>query len=145
MSSMTRLGALAVGAALVGAACSPSGASEPERIQPDGERVEILAPAHGSESDGTVEFIVDKGQVDTTGDTVGNDADGDFWLVVDHGCANVGDALPVDDAGYHRVPAGADSIELDLGVGAHNVCFQFADSSNVAYYEVDEITIRVTT
>lgn len=145
LSASTRLFGLALGVtALAGAAaaCTASGAEE-SKPAPDPQRqIEIVSPTLGEELDGPVEFVIDRGTVDTTGDTV--DAGGAFWLVVDQECVAVGETLPVDRPGHHRVPDGADTAELDLAPGTHEVCLQFADATNVAYYEIDDVTISVS-
>jgi hypothetical protein len=138
----TRLLGLALGVTAIAAGCSASGAEEKAAPVPDGDRVEILSPAHGADVRGPVTFTIDRGPVAATDDTV--DEGGTFWLVVDGDCVDVGAALPVDEPGHIPVPAGQDQVEVDLAPGAHDVCLQFADAQNIAYYEIDEITIRVT-
>ena len=142
-STSTRLIALALGASALAAACTPSGADVSGREAADSGKIEIVSPTLNEEVSGPVEFVISRGQVDTTGDTVESDAGGAFWLVVDRECEAVGETLPVNQSGYNRVPDGADTVTLDLAPGTHEICLQFADASNVAYYEVDELTISV--
>jgi hypothetical protein len=141
-ATSTRLITLALGASALAVACTPSGAEE-SQAPADSGRIEIVSPSLNEEVTGPVEFVIDRGAVDTTGDTVGSDAGGAFWLIVDQGCVPVGDELPVADPGHHRVPDGEDSVTVDLAAGSHEICLQFADASNITYYEIDEITISV--
>jgi hypothetical protein len=134
-SASTRALALALGLGALGASCAASGAEEGTVRAVDGDRIEIVSPAHGTVVDEPVRFTIDRG-------TVG-DEPGTFWLVIDGECAEVGEELPVDEPGHVEVPAGQDTVEVSLPAGAHDVCLQFTDPDHVAYYEVDEITIRV--
>lgn len=142
-STSTRLIALALGASALAAACTPSGADVSGRDAADSGKIEIVSPSLNEEVSGPVEFVINRGAVDTTGDTVGSDAGGAFWLVVDRECGSVGERLPVDQTGYNRVPDDSDTLTIELAPGTHEICLQFADASNVTYYEVDDVTISV--
>lgn len=137
-STSTRAFGLALGLAALGASCAASGAEEP--AQPvrtvDGDRIEIVTPDHGAVVSTPVTFTIDRGNVAA-------DEEGAFWLVIDAGCAEVGEELAVDEPGHVAIPAGEDQVQVSLPAGAHDVCLQFADPEHIAYYEVDEITIRV--
>jgi hypothetical protein len=137
-SASTRALGLALGLAALGASCAASGADE--RAEPvrtvDGDRIEIVTPAHGDVVSTPVTFTIDRGSVSA-------DEPGTFWLVVDRGCAAVGEELAVDEPGHIAVPAGEDQVQVSLPPGAHDICLQFADVDDVAYFEVDQITIRV--
>lgn len=137
----TRLVGLAIAVLALAAGCAASGAEEKPVLDAGGDQVQILSPSHGDELTGPVTFTIDRGAVRPTQDTV--DAGGHFWLVIDDECVEVGEVLPVDEPGHIAVPDDQDEIEVDLTPGAHDVCLQFADANHVAYYEVDQITIRV--
>jgi Domain of unknown function (DUF4399) len=141
-SASTRLSGLVLVVAALAAGCAASGAEVRPETEVRGDHVEIVTPVHGAEVRGPVAFTIDRGPVRVTDDTV--DAGGQFWLVVDDGCVEVGEVLPVDEPGHMPVPNDTDTVEVDLTPGAHQVCLQFADARHVAYYEIDEITIRVT-
>jgi hypothetical protein len=142
-STSTRVMTLAIGAAALAVACTPSGAEEGKAASSADDGIAILSPTHNSEVGASVEFEISTGDVDTTGDTVDSDAGGAFWLVVDADCVDVGERLPVEEPGHHRVPDGATTLTIELTPGTHDVCLQFADASNVTYYEVDDVTISV--
>jgi hypothetical protein len=140
-SASTRLGGLLVAVAALAAGCTASGAEEKPATPAGEDRVAIVRPGHGGEVTTPASFTIDRGSVQVTPDTA--DEGGRFWLVVDAGCYEVGETLEVDEPGHIPVPDDQDTFTVDLAPGAHDVCLQFADAQNVAYYEVDEITISV--
>lgn len=141
-SASTRLLGLALGLGALSVACTATGAEE--KVEGSGGGgIEIVSPTLGQELDGPVEVVIDRGEVDTTGDTVRADEGGAFWVVVDRDCAPVGATLPVEQSGHHRVPDGEDRVTLELSPGSHRLCLHFADAADVVYYETDDVTISV--
>jgi hypothetical protein len=134
-----------VGLALVvsvAGACS-AGAGAVERGSGDFEGVTLVEPATGDVFDGSVRVQIDTGSIDTSGETVPYDYGGRFHLLVDRGCVDTGEALPIGEPGHHVFEDGADALSVDLPTGAHELCVQFGNVFDLAYYSYDEAVIRV--
>jgi hypothetical protein len=106
--------------------------------------VTILSPEVGEVIEGPVSVEIDPGDIDTTGETEPADAGGRFHLMVDRDCLENGEAFPTD-ADYHfPFEVGATELEVELVPGAHELCVQFGNAFDLAYYSEDTTTIRVT-
>lgn len=103
----------------------------------------FVNPEHGADLLSPVNFRIDPGDVDPTGETVPADAGGRFHLLVDRECVANGDPLPVGEEGHHAFERDATELTVELPAGAHQVCVQFGNAFDVAYYATDEMTISV--
>lgn len=156
------VGALAVIAVLGGSACSggdssdggPTGESadtgdsaatdtDPSgsMLTSDGPR--FIEPTNGDEVTSPVLFRIDPGPVDLTGASVPADSGGRFHLLIDQGCLPNAAEIPVGEPGHVAFDREATDVIADLEVGAHEVCLQFGNGFDVAFYATDTITIRV--
>lgn len=137
--------------ALAATACTGASASEPEPAEADVPASEyedfdgptFISPELGDVVSGTVDVEIDPGSVDPTGETTAMDYKGRFHVLVDQGCAENGDPMPVGEEGHHSAELDETTVSLDLEPGAHELCLQFANGYDVAFYSTDTITIRV--
>ncbi len=115
----------------------PSGSA----LTADGPR--FIEPTNGDEVRSPVLFRIDAGPVDLTGTSVPADAGGRFHLLFDQGCVpNAGD-IPIGEPGHVAFDRGATDVIAELEVGVHEVCLQFGNAFDVAFYATDTITVRV--
>jgi hypothetical protein len=139
--------ALAVGGAVALAGCAGASADEPsaieERDRALAEAPRFVEPAIGAELPSTFTVEIDPGPVDLTGDTVPADAGGRFHLLVDRPCLENAEPFPPLGADHLVFAPGATSAEVELAPGAHDLCLQFGNAFDVAFYATDTITVRV--
>ena len=64
-------------------------------------------------------------------------------VLVDRDCVENGEDMPVGEEGHFAADLGEKTLTLDLAPGAHELCLQFANGYDVAFYSTDVITVRV--
>jgi hypothetical protein len=136
------LAVAAAAAAGLTAACTAGGASTLD-AGPSSDGVQLVSPSNGDEITGTVSVSIATGTVDTTGATQPVDAGGHFHLLVDVDCVDNGELIPVGQAGHYQFVDGETELDVELAPGAHDLCVQFGNAENQAYYSIDSATIRV--
>lgn len=140
---------------LVAAACTGASASEPDSASapdptsaPEAKFAEFegptfITPSLGDVVSAPVEVEIDPGSVDPTGETIEVDYHGRFHVLVDRDCVENGDSMPIGEEGHFDAGLFETSLTLDLAPGAHELCVQFANAFDVAFYSTDSVTIRV--
>lgn len=142
MSARVRLVMAAAALALLAAGCS-AGAAADEADEPTFEGVTLVDPDNGQVFPGPVKVRIDTGNIDTSGETVPYDYGGRFHLLVDRECVANGDPLPVGESGHYAFETGRTEMTVELAPGAHELCVQFGNAFDVAFYSEDSATIRV--
>lgn len=146
-----RLVAVATVGLLVLAGCSggsDESTDEPEREIQDIPEIEsgapeILAPQVGDEVEPTFVIQMDPGPIDVSGDTEPADAGGKFHVLVDQGCLENAESFPPVGPNHLVFEDGQDQLVANLPEGAHELCLQFGNVFDVAFYATDTVTIRV--
>jgi Domain of unknown function (DUF4399) len=142
MAARARFAMAAVALAMVAAGCA-AGAGADEAVAPSFEGVTLVDPSNGDVFTGPVRVAIDTGTIDTSGETVPYDYGGRFHLLVDRDCVENGDPLPVDEPGHYAFESGKTEMTVDLAPGAHELCVQFGNAFDIAFYSEDSATIRV--
>lgn len=110
---------------------------------PESDAPEIISPDIGDEVPRTFTVEIDPGPIDVTGETVEADAGGMFHLLVDQDCLDNGDSFPEPSDTHVVIPSGETEAQLELEPGAHEICLQFGNLFDVAFYATDTVTITV--
>ena len=143
--------------AVAATACTGASASEPESDQDraadgvdvpesgyeDFEGPTFITPELGDVLSGSVEVAIDPGSVDPTGEVTAMDFQGRFHVLVDQGCVGNGDPMPVGEDGHNGAELLETTLTLELAPGAHELCLQFANGYDIAFYSTDTVTVRV--
>lgn len=147
MGGRARLVGAALALLVVAGGCAQASAEDPappnRRDQLEAGAPTILEPALGAEVTSPFTVRIDPGPIDPTGDTVPVDAGGRFHLLVDQGCLDNAEQFPPVDATHVAFEQGALEAEVELTPGAHELCLQFGNVYDVAFYATDTVTIRV--
>lgn len=116
--------------------------------QPDDAGVAFTRPEAGETVSSPVEleFEVDGVELAEADDPVVGE--GHVHVMVDRGCVEVGDTIPgpsdeAEDEGLIHLGDGADTAEVELDPGEHELCAQLGDGSHRAFGQTDEILITV--
>jgi hypothetical protein len=104
---------------------------------------EIQSPQVGDEVDPTFVIQMDPGPIDVSGDTEVADAGGKFHILVDQGCLENGESFPPIGPDHLVFEEAQTQLVATLEEGAHELCLQFGNLFDVAYYATDSVTIRV--
>jgi hypothetical protein len=109
----------------------------------DDTSVAFASPKDGAEvsSPVTVEMTANGITIEPAGAV--KDNAGHFHVLVDVGCKDAGETIPVDTPGYNHFGKAQTSAELPLDPGEHKLCLQVGDGVHTALDETDEITITV--
>jgi hypothetical protein len=108
----------------------------------DGTR--ITSPQDGAEVTSPVQVTMETDEIDIVAIDDADPDDGHFHLMVDVGCADEGEPIPVEEEGYYHYGDGSTSDELELEPGDYDLCLQVGDPGHVALDMTDEISITVT-
>lgn len=136
-------------AASTATACSDSDAADEEGdgqdlAVPESDGPRFITPKVGDEVGQTFPVEIDFGPIDPSGDTVTADAGGEFHILVDQGCLDNGEAFPEESDTHFVLPTGETTTELELEPGAHELCLQFGNIFDIAFYATDSVTIAVS-
>lgn len=145
------LGACASTAALIIAGCGDdsdedNGGSDEaaEDAGSDGDiaegSAELVTPADGDEVSNPFEVRM------ATDDVEIAEGGMHFHLIVDAGCVDPGEPIPVteEDERYRHYGDGSDEDEIELEPGDHELCLQVGDVAHIAQDITDEVSITVT-
>lgn len=110
----------------------------------DDVSVELTSPGDGEEvtSPVTVSMTASGVEIEPAGEA--RDGAGHFHVMVDVGCVDPGESIPVDTDGYNHFGDGSTETELELEPGEHTLCLQVGDGVHTALDATDEITVTVT-
>jgi hypothetical protein len=118
------------------------GADADDTVIRDG--VTILSPVNNEVVSQRFTVEIDPGDIDTTGESVPADAGGTFHVLVDQDCAAIGDPFPEgEDSGHFPFEQGETKVNVDLEPGAHELCVQFGNAFDLAFYAEDTTLITV--
>lgn len=142
-------GVVAVAVVLGGAGCGDDDddatpVSTTEASEPTAS-VELVAPEDGAEvtSPVHVEMAAEGFTIEPASAGV-NEGAGHFHVMVDVGCVEPGEAVPVDTPGYNHFGMAQTEADLELTPGEHTLCLQAGNGAHVATDLTDEVTITVT-
>jgi hypothetical protein len=108
----------------------------------DGTR--ITSPEDGAEVTSPVRVTMETDEIDIVAIDDADPDDGHFHLMVDVGCVDEGEPIPVEEEGYNHYGDGSTSDELELEPGDYDLCLQVGDPGHIALDMTDEISITVT-
>jgi hypothetical protein len=136
---------VALAAACGGDADADAGDEDPTVTRSESETgaPAILAPETGDVVGERFTVEIDEGPIDPTGETVPADYGGRFHLLIDQGCLDNAEGFPPPDDRHLVFEAGETSLDVELPPGAHELCLQFGNAFDVAFYATDVVTIRV--
>lgn len=105
--------------------------------------VTVLEPASGAtvSSPFRVRIAADNFELAPAGRT--RDGEGHWHVMSGTGCLEPGTVIPKDDSHFH-VGSGADTAELNLAPGDHELCVQIGDGFHVAVAITETFTVTVT-
>jgi hypothetical protein len=139
----------AVGSALLLGACSGSVGAEDEESEIERRDAELseaprfLTPANGDEIEGSFTFEIDAGPVDLTGTTEPADAGGRFHVLIDRPCLDNSEAFPPVGDDHLVFEPGATTLDAELAPGSYELCLQFGNAFDIAFYATDTIIVHV--
>jgi hypothetical protein len=110
------------------------------------EGTRFVSPADGAEVSSPVSVTMETDEISIVAIDDSDPDDGHFHLMVDVGCVDEGEPIPVEreDEGYLHFGDGSTSAELDLEPGDYDLCLQVGDPGHIAHDMTDEISITVT-
>ncbi len=143
------VGAVAVLLLLAGSACgddddeatptttteAPEPVASVELVEPD-DGAEVASPVH-------LEMAAEGFTIEPAAQGVREGA-GHFHVMVDVGCVEPGQPIPVDTPGYNHFGMGQTEADLELAPGEHTLCLQAGNGGHIATDLTDEVTITVT-
>jgi hypothetical protein len=143
------VGVVAVGLLLAAAGCgddddNATAVSTTEAAEPTAS-VALEAPEDGAEvtSPVHVEMAAEGFTVEPAAQGVREGA-GHFHVLVDVGCVEPGEPIPVDTPGYNHFGMAQQEADLELEPGEHTLCLQAGNGAHIATDLTDEVTITVT-
>jgi hypothetical protein len=134
---------LVAGCAGAGAVDEPEPRNVRDLAEPEAGAPQFLTPEHGADVPATFTIKFDPGPIDITGETVPADAGGRFHVLVDRECLDNGEPFPPLGPDHLVIEPGASQLDVVLPFGAHDLCLQFGNAYDVAFYATDSMTVRV--
>jgi hypothetical protein len=108
----------------------------------DGTR--FTSPEDGAEVTSPVSISMETDEINIEAIEDSEPDDGHFHVMVDVGCVEEGEPIPVEEEGYNHYGDGSTSTELELEPGDYDLCLQVGDPGHIATDFTDEISITVT-